>query len=111
MKPQLWGVSADVAQWAGLGDSELWQSVAFIVIAELYSTLIHLPFELYSTFVIEQQFGFNKQTLSVPPPRLCRSPLVFAARVVDRHVCVCVPLFLAWLACSCSSSTSSSRWA
>jgi STE24 endopeptidase len=63
--PWLWGVSADVAQWAGLGESEMWQSIVFIVIAEFYSTFIHLPFELYSTFVIEQQFGFNKQTLSL----------------------------------------------
>ena len=99
-----------MAQWAGLGDSELWQSVAFIVIAELYSTLIHLPFELYSTFVIEQQFGFNKQTLSVPPPpRLCRALLWPSPR--ESLTVTCVSLFLAWLACSCSSSTSSSRWA
>jgi hypothetical protein len=63
-------VSADVAQWAGLGESEMWQSIVFIVIAEFYSTFIHLPFELYSTFVIEQQFGFNKQTLSVCAPLL-----------------------------------------
>jgi STE24 endopeptidase len=63
--PLLWGVSADLARWADLGESEVLQSIVFVVIAELYSTLIHLPFELYSTFVIEQKFGFNKQTLAL----------------------------------------------
>jgi STE24 endopeptidase len=29
----------------------------------LYETFIHLPFGLYSTFVIEERHGFNKQTL------------------------------------------------
>jgi STE24 endopeptidase len=29
----------------------------------LSSTLIQIPFSLYSTFVIEERHGFNKQTL------------------------------------------------
>jgi STE24 endopeptidase len=64
--PWLWGVSGDVTRWVGLDASnEMWQSIAFVVLAEFYSTLVHLPFELYSTFVIEQRFGFNKQSLAL----------------------------------------------
>jgi len=63
--PWLWNVSAQVVQWTGLAQSELYQSIAFFLLAEVYSVVIHLPFELYSTFVIEQRFGFNKQTLSL----------------------------------------------
>jgi len=63
--PWLWNVSADVALWVGLDESETWQSIVFVAIAELYSILIHTPFELYSTFVIEEKFGFNKQTLFI----------------------------------------------
>lgn len=69
--PQAWDISADVVQWAGLSESETWQSVVFISIVELYSIVTHLPFELYATFVIEEQFGFNKQTLAVQTNSLC----------------------------------------
>jgi len=63
--PWLWSLSGDVLRWVNLSGGEVWQSIVFVAIAELYSIVIHLPFELYSTFVIEQQFGFNKQTLAL----------------------------------------------
>ena len=31
----------------------------------IYSTVFSLPFELYSTFVVEQKHGFNKQSLGL----------------------------------------------
>lgn len=31
----------------------------------LLDTLISLPFDLYFTFVIEEKYGFNKQTLKL----------------------------------------------
>ena len=31
----------------------------------LVSSIVELPFSVYSTFVIEEKFGFNKQTVSV----------------------------------------------
>ena len=37
-------------------------SVLFIVAIILISTLTNLPFKIYSTFVIEERWGFNKTT-------------------------------------------------
>jgi STE24 endopeptidase len=37
----------------------------FLAITVLYETIVHLPFGLYSTFVIEEKHGFNKQTLGL----------------------------------------------
>ncbi|MCL2437870.1 MAG: M48 family metallopeptidase [Coriobacteriia bacterium] len=34
----------------------------FVVVIVVVATLLSLPFEYYSTFVIEEQFGFNKST-------------------------------------------------
>jgi len=38
-------------------------SLAFLAIQLLSTTVLHLPFDYYFTFVIEQKYGFNKQTL------------------------------------------------
>ncbi|CAB3408529.1 unnamed protein product [Caenorhabditis bovis] len=39
------------------------QSVLFIVVNSIFDVLIDLPWDLYSTFVIEEKHGFNKQTI------------------------------------------------
>ncbi len=36
------------------------QTLAFLGVFTLFSTLISLPFDYYATFVIEEKFGFNK---------------------------------------------------
>lgn len=41
---------------------EILQSIVFIFITSVLSTLINLPQSIYSTFVIEEKHGFNKQT-------------------------------------------------
>ncbi|XP_071441907.1 CAAX prenyl protease 1 homolog [Hetaerina americana] len=43
-------------------DDEIIQSVMFGFITNVYSTIISLPFSVYNTFVLEEKFGFNKQT-------------------------------------------------
>ncbi len=40
----------------------LWQELALLAVFTLLGSLIELPFSLYKTFVIEQNFGFNKTT-------------------------------------------------
>ena len=40
------------------------QGLAFFAIITFASSLFNLPFDLYSTFVIEEHYGFNKMTLS-----------------------------------------------
>ena len=42
--------------------SPLWTGIVYIGILALASNLLSLPFSLYSTFVIEEKFGFNKTT-------------------------------------------------
>lgn len=41
---------------------EILQSIIFIFITSVLSNLINLPQSIYSTFVIEERHGFNKQT-------------------------------------------------
>lgn len=41
------------------------QSIAMMFGLSFVSTLLDLPFSLYSTFVLEEKFGFNKQTLTL----------------------------------------------
>lgn len=35
------------------------------LVSDLEQTIVGLPFSLYSTFVIEERHGFNKQTLGI----------------------------------------------
>ena len=41
---------------------DMLHSVLFVVVVILISTVTNLPFKIYSTFVIEQKWGFNKTT-------------------------------------------------
>jgi len=40
----------------------IWTGLAYIGILILAKTMLSLPFSIYSTFVIEERFGFNKTT-------------------------------------------------
>lgn len=42
--------------------NELWNGLIYIGILIVLKTVIGLPFNIYSTFVIEEKFGFNKTT-------------------------------------------------
>ncbi|VDD94938.1 unnamed protein product [Enterobius vermicularis] len=46
------------------GFSFIVQSVIFVTLVGLVETVLHLPWEYYLTFVIEEKHGFNKQTVS-----------------------------------------------
>ena len=43
-------------------DVPVLQVILFLVIFNLFNTVIALPFSYYSTFVIEERFGFNRTT-------------------------------------------------
>lgn len=49
--------------WRGFEWNEVYTGVAVLLTFSLISGLIGLPASLYSTFVIEEKFGFNKTTL------------------------------------------------
>jgi len=48
----------------GLGWGETVTGIAFIGCLFAAQTVLNLPFDIYSTFVIEEKFGFNKTTVS-----------------------------------------------
>ncbi len=45
------------------GLHEIWNGLMYIAVLMLGRSILSLPFSLYSTFVIEERFGFNKTTL------------------------------------------------
>ena len=61
--PYAWELSVSSATHLSL-KSEYWQSVFFLLYTSLFSTIISMPLSIYSTFVIEQRHGFNKQVMS-----------------------------------------------
>ncbi|KAG9492758.1 hypothetical protein GDO78_000973 [Eleutherodactylus coqui] len=62
--PFLWNVSEQLLDSAGFGpEYEIVHSLAFLLLATLFSSLTGLPWSLYNTFVIEEKHGFNQQTL------------------------------------------------
>lgn len=48
---------------AGFGFDPLVKSLAFFALVFVGSDIISLPFDYYSTFVIEEKYGFNKTTV------------------------------------------------
>ncbi|KAH7318214.1 putative zinc metallo-protease [Stachybotrys elegans] len=65
--PKLWSLTGDLllqyapARFTG----EISHSIVFVLSFMVIQQLISLPTQLYSTFVLEEKFGFNKQTLSL----------------------------------------------
>ncbi len=47
----------------GFGQGSIVNGILYIAILGLLSSLLSLPFSIYSTFVIEERFGFNTTTL------------------------------------------------
>lgn len=46
-------------------DSILWQTLFFMLGLSVVSTLLEVPFGWYTTFRIEEKYGFNKSTLKI----------------------------------------------
>jgi len=64
--PFLWNITSNIMIYIGVDPSyEIIRSLIFVFLAQLYSVIISIPFILYSNFVIEEKFGFNKLTLSL----------------------------------------------
>ncbi len=59
------GIQA-VSDWINrFGFSELVAGTLLILTVIFISALLHLPFSIYNTFVIESRFGFNKTTVPI----------------------------------------------
>jgi len=62
--------------WMTFQLEPLWTGVGVILSMVVLMSLIDLPFSLYSSFVIEEKFGFNKLTLKVWFSDLIKSALL-----------------------------------
>ncbi|XP_038059129.1 CAAX prenyl protease 1 homolog [Patiria miniata] len=61
--PYMWGVAGHAIAYFGYGpENEIIQSLMFMLLASVYSTIVGLPWTVYGTFVLEEKHGFNKQT-------------------------------------------------
>ncbi len=56
------GLSYVDSLWQGYQLSSLWTGIGVILSMVVLMSLLDLPFSLYSTFVLEERFGFNKTT-------------------------------------------------
>jgi STE24 endopeptidase len=65
--PKLWSVSGLLlAQYLpGRFQGEISQTLVFIFGFNILSTILTLPVSYYQTFVLEEKFGFNKQTIGL----------------------------------------------
>uniref|UniRef100_A0A183BK91 Ste24 endopeptidase n=1 Tax=Globodera pallida TaxID=36090 RepID=A0A183BK91_GLOPA len=61
--PSIWTFCSGIALWVWPGSGEIWHSVVFVLLCSIAETAISLPFSYYSTFYIEQRYGFNKETI------------------------------------------------
>ncbi len=62
--------------WLQYQFSPLWTGIGVILSLTLLMSLLDLPFSLYSTFVIEERFGFNKTTIKTWITDLLKSALL-----------------------------------
>lgn len=62
--PKIWSWTGDLLlRWAPEGfRGEISHSVVFMVTFLLIQQVIGMPVQIYSTFVLEEKYGFNKQT-------------------------------------------------
>ncbi|KAB8070494.1 peptidase family M48-domain-containing protein [Aspergillus leporis] len=64
--PKLWGASGLLlAHYLPRFQGEIMQTLVFLFGFNLISTVLSLPVSYYNTFVLEEKFGFNKQTVKL----------------------------------------------
>jgi len=80
----LWAASGSL-----IGHNVYYRSLLFTILYQLFEVVISIPFNLYSTFVIEEKHGFNKQTLSIFAKDILKS---LAITVV--LTCILLPVVL-----------------
>ncbi|MGZ8243289.1 M48 family metallopeptidase [Methylomagnum sp.] len=56
------GIGAVAGMWSGFGLSSLWTGVGVILTTLFLIQCLDLPTSLYQTFVIEERYGFNRNT-------------------------------------------------
>jgi STE24 endopeptidase len=82
------GLLGRYASWvSSLTDSFILQGTIFFLFLSYASSLLSVPFSLYSTFRIENKYGFNTMTLKIWLTDFIKSTLISGVLMVI--VCVC----------------------
>ncbi len=86
--PKLWSTSVALAAHFGYNKShEVLITVIYNLLDSGKDLLLGLPFGLYSTFVVEQKHGFNKQTLGL----FIKDQLISVRSLLqDRIAAICI---------------------
>ncbi|CAF4047031.1 unnamed protein product, partial [Rotaria magnacalcarata] len=61
--PWLWQTSGNILAKYNYFNYEILQSIVFVGIIMIYSTISNIPWSYYYHFVLEEKHGFNKQTV------------------------------------------------
>ncbi|CAF0757507.1 unnamed protein product [Adineta steineri] len=61
--PWLWKKSGNILAKYDYNNHEILQSIVFILIMMIYSTISSIPWSYYYHFILEEKHGFNKQTI------------------------------------------------
>ncbi|CAF0811135.1 unnamed protein product [Rotaria sp. Silwood1] len=61
--PWLWKISGNILAKYNYYNHEILQSIIFICIITIYSTISNIPWSYYYHFILEEKHGFNKQTI------------------------------------------------
>lgn len=87
--PKLWSLSAALAAHFGYNKShEVLITVIYNLLDSGKDLLLDLPFGLYSTFVVEQRHGFNKQTIGL----FIKDQLIAVCDTLDQStIPACIP--------------------
>lgn len=83
--PFLWWYAGEITGRFDYGpEYEILQSLVFLFLTSIFSTVTSLPWTVYSTFVLEEKHGFNKQT-----------PMFFAKDQIKKFIvmqCISLPI-------------------
>jgi STE24 endopeptidase len=86
--------------WSGLGLGGIATGIAILVSAFTIMAILDLPAQLYSTFVLEERFGFNRTTPATFVSDLVKHTLLLAALGIP----------LAWVALTLMAQAGSLWW-
>lgn len=91
--PRLWALTGLwVARYMPAGyNGEIVQSLVLVFVFNLASTILDLPVSYYSTFVLEEKFGFNKQTVKLWVTDMIKSQalaIVFGAPLMSAFLAI-----------------------
>jgi len=93
---KFWDMAAQTLDFFGytVGDNEIFMSLLFTLYMSIFSTITGLPFTIYSTFVVEERHGFNKQTAGFFAKDQVKKFIV--GQVIQAPILACIIKIVYW---------------